>query len=403
MKDAVKLGWWVPESIWDRFVEYVEAENGASGGNLQYHVCVAMTQFLDQDQELAEAEGLLRDLLEVRGLSSSTATFATDRYNDLETTKVQLRVKRDLKEEFQIFVDEHDGPSYGRALAQALDSYTDGGRASRVKRLVESLVTGVEDGSNGGTIEDIVESDLSTEAFNGSTGGTTTGPVESSLSTDGGDGSTTGTSVDVKAEHVLDIVDELPDDLSSNVIPDDLVCRLIVQTVGNGGEDVIDAYRDAVLEQVNAEEHPHKNGVYITESFREDAQLYADMDRDECEIALRRFVATDAARRDTLKRAYSYKEVQELFEDFASGAPSHQYAYTLMESCDGVNGFEYKEIRGNKRLRVDLSEVSASIKNYVKEQGFEDSLHSLGVNGRIEDYDPNCQPGGTGEESAADD
>ncbi|MFB6188362.1 MAG: hypothetical protein ABEI57_00620, partial [Halapricum sp.] len=225
-----------------------------------------------------------------------------------------------------------------------------------------------------------------------------TSAEESAVSTDGGEASTTT----VEAENVLAIVNELPDNLADTTLPQQIVDEKIVQVVEDGDSEVVEAYRESVLSQVNAEPHPHRGHLYITEEYRESHDLYADMDRDEREVMLRRYAARDAADRQMLKAEFTYSDVQELFKDYAGGGePSPQYAYDLMDGAADEHGFEYAEFRGTKKLRVDLSEVSASIRGYVAEKGLEADLDALGVNGRLEDYDPNWQTANG--EAAADD
>lgn len=349
--DRVRLAWRVPCGVWNRFEEHVAEKHGATEGYLRFEVESAMREFLDEDDLLAEAEELLRAHTDLRGLSSSTEVLvqAADRY-DGDTRKVHHRVHPGLKERFATFADEHDAASYGRCLAMALDAYTDGGRARRLLADVERLVAG---GDGSGTTDASVEN-----------------PSESSgppLSTAAGGGATTVTTdddgVDVEPRHVIAAAEELPDDVFTREVLE----KAIARTVGDGREHVVDAYRAPVLDQVNAGEHPAKDDVYITAAYREEIDLWPDMGRDERLVLLRRYAAAEAVNQGDQRAEYSYRDVQELFELYASGgAPSHQYAYELMaEAAKDEQGFSFGEYHGQQQFRVDLTKVNAGVRSYA--------------------------------------
>ncbi|QRY26383.1 MULTISPECIES: hypothetical protein [Halobacterium] len=394
MIERVKLGWRINQSVWDAFETHVAAKHGATAEYLRFELELAMREFLDEDDVLADAEALLEEYTDLQGLSSSTAaaSIGTDRYRG-ETTLVQHRVNSELKERFQIFADKHDA-GYGRLLARALDTYVDGGRARRILDDVERVITGdstVE--AQPGAEESTSTTDGGVEAL----GGAEENTRETRLSSDEGCASTAeADSVDVEARNVLAVVDhdDLPDDYTTTAIPEKFLYDALVDVLGTGADDVLEAYRAPVLEQLNATEHPHKPGWYVTESYREHHSLYADMDRDEREIALRRFIAEKAVESKKLEAAYTYTDVQEIFEiNAGGGSPSHQYAYDLMEAAAEEPGFEYGEFHGKKQLRVDLTSVRSSIRKYVREEtAFGDDLDALTANARLEDYGAGTPP-----------
>lgn len=78
----------------------------------------------------------------------------------------------DLKDRFRIFANEHDAASYGRLLAAALNSYTDGGRERRILDDVERLLTG-----SASTVEAPRRADESSTPA-GEASGSTQGPDE---------------------------------------------------------------------------------------------------------------------------------------------------------------------------------------------------------------------------------
>lgn len=365
MVERLHLGWRVDEDVWDAFERHVEEKHGVTDGYLRFELELAMREYLDEDDLLETAESLLREHTDLSGLSSSTDAIGigVERYGG-DTRPVQHRVNADLKERFQKFATKHDA-GYGHLLSAALDSYSDGGRARRIIEDVEQLIT---DASALEGQPASVESDATDEA-----------------------------SVDVDPKNVVDIADALP----SDCFPERQLEQTIVRVVGNGDSEAVDAYRNTVLEQIGADEHPHKEGVYITDEFRESRTIYADLELDQRIALLRRYAAADAAEDNQSKRAYTYKEVQELFEVKAGGgAPSHQYAYDLMEYAADEPGFTYSNTRGQLQLRVNLQKVSGSIRDYALEQSGGDSVRRLSTDTEVTSYVSGPTPA---QEAAADD
>jgi hypothetical protein len=369
--DRVQLGWRVPTDAWEQFEEQITDKWGVQGGYLRFELERAMREFLDEDGLLATVEDLLKEYTDLQGLSSSTAVVATERYRGADTRKVSHRVNADLKAKFKQFADEHGASSYGRLLAAALDSYSDGGRARRILDDVRRLVTG---GTDSGTTAESVENDGSDPTESGAD----EAGVENQLSTLDDCGTTavppdpspeeprSAEDVDVEARLVVGIAEELSSHLS---FPKRLLESTIGEVVGESSRAVIEAYREPVLDQLSAAEHPHNESLYVTEEFRENNVLWADLDRAERIVLLRRFAAAEAARAGSRRETFTYREVQDLFEEYAGGgSPSHQYAYDLMELAEEVAGFAYGEYHGQYQLRVDLAAVDGSVIEYVLEE-----------------------------------
>ena len=392
MTDRVQLGWRIPADVWEQFEAYVHDKHGATGPYLRFEIECAMREYLDEDGVLAEAESLLREVADLSGLSSSTVV-ATDRYRGSETTKLAHRINAALKERFQGFAKDHDTSAYGRVLAAALDSYTEGGRARRILDGVKRVITG---GTTSGTSDESVES-VDAEATESTTIHETVDADLSTVAMSGTSGGTEAASVTVEPRAVMEIADDLP----PATFPSRVLDEAIEDVVDADDPRTIEQYRDAVLDHVDAGEHPHNAGIYVTDAFREERTLWADLDRAERIVLLRRFAAAEALDREDRRRAFTYTDVMTVFEEWAGGgSPSHQYAYELMEAAADETGFEYDEFHGQLQLRVDLTDVSDAVLEWALDAVPDSSLEGLSVNGRITAYTAGSPPT---QEGAADD
>ncbi|MDS0280271.1 hypothetical protein NDI85_21030 [Halomicroarcula sp. S1AR25-4] len=356
-------------------------------------------EFLDDEGLLTEAQDLLEAHTDLSTLSSSTdAAIITDRYQGGNTKLVTHRVRADLKERFKKFADKHDAASYGRLLAAALDTYVDGGAARRLLNDVERLVgTATTTGSTDGSVENVA----STSADPGSTDES----VENTLSTETKSATTSGSRPDPMV--VADAADEIcdgdgPGDL--RMFPEAALESAIASAAGSDDEETYDRYRDPVLEQLNAGEHPHTDGMYITEWAREEETLWADLDKAERLILLRRWAVREAIDNGERQSGFTYTDVIELFEKWAKAGPSHQYAYDLMEAAADEPGFEYgKHSVGTQSpkllLRVDVSKVDQSILDWIDEETGLDR-DKIGVVADVTSYSAGSSPQ---QEGAADD
>jgi hypothetical protein len=401
--DRVKLGWRIPENVWTAFETYVEEKHGSTAEYLCFELEEAMREYLDEDDILAEAEELLEEYTDLQGLSSSTemVSIATNRYRGAETQKVQNRVNSELKERFQIFADKHDANSYGHALAAALDSYVDGGRERRILADVERLITA---GSSSGTTTDTEETHTSDTVSGRTTDEDEVPTPEQERSSEEECGSIVEPDVvDVEARLVLAVVDELPsaENLTETVLPHKVVEQAIVRVVEPSSEEEIQAYVDAVLEQLDAGPHPHYENRYITEAYRDSHIIWADLNRENRVRLLRRFAAQSALEQETQEVRFGYKKVKSLFKDYAgNGEPSNQYAYKLMDAAANEPGFDYNEFNGQLKLQVSLADVSDEILKYAVENTGGVRLSDIGLQGQLEDYNAASLPD---QESAGDD
>lgn len=376
MTSRVQLGWRVPEKSWNRFVEYVTEKHAEQSLYLRVEAESAMMELLDDDGLLAEAEELLEAHTDLSTLSSSTdGAIVTDRYQ-CGTKLVTHRVRADLKERFKKFADKHDAASYGRLLAVALDTYADGGAARRVLNDINRLVDGA---TTTGSTDDSVENIASTSVESGSTDVSVesdSGDVETSLSTASGSATSSGSTDKIDPVVVADAaaaVREQDGEGDLRMFTKSILRDAIEQATGTDDEVVYERYRDAVLDQLNAGDHPHIDNVCIADRVREEETLWADLDKAERLVLLRRWAVREAIDNGERQRAFGYKDVTELFEKWAKAGPSHQYAYDLMDAAADEPGFEYGKFSigtqtPKAQLRVDVSEVDKSVLDWVRDE-----------------------------------
>ncbi|WP_302083623.1 hypothetical protein [Salinibaculum rarum] len=383
MTDRVQLGWRIPHDAWDRFTDYVAEKHAADNLYIRVELETAMLEYLDNDGILQDAEQLLRDRVDGSPLSSSPTTLATTRYQDGNTRLVTHRIRKDLKEEFKAFAKQHNAESFGRLLANALDAYAEGGRARRIlddlTRIFDTDTTTDATPTAGSTTDSVENTPNSTQKPPSSTAdsGSSDQRIESSLSTASASATTTERTPDPIT--VTDAVNILLDDFGADSPADVKTFHrkelesTIKQATGSGDQDTFELYHDPVLDQINAGSHPHIDGMYITDWAREEKTLWADLDKAERLILLRRWAVAEAIENGEQKRAFTYRDVTELFESRVRAGPSHQYAYDLMEAAADEPGFNYGEYSigtqsARKQLRVDVSEVDDNILAWVEDE-----------------------------------
>jgi len=390
-----QLGWRVPRDERDAFLEFVEDRWDAQGPYVRFELESAMREFLDADGYLAEAERLLREHLQSQGLSSSTdAVQSTLDHGD--TVKLGHRVNAELKDEFAAMAKEHFTDSLGAVLARAMNAYRGGGRRRRVLDNVQQLVTG---GTSSGTTTGADENSRSSDEHAGTTGvaietsGGTNESTQSSSGTSGGTTADADENVEADPQLVMEIADDLGDQFPKHVLE-----STIAKTAGTDAA-TIDAYRDAVAKYKNVVKHPH-NPLYIPKTEREEMTLWCDLNKETRATRLRRLVVVKALDNKQQRHALTYRQVQELFEEYLGEGPSHDYAYTLMEMAANADGFTYGSYQGQKQLRVNVKQVKQTIVNQALT--IDPSLDSdqLTVDGLITSYAASSTPD---QEATADD
>ena len=352
------LGWAIPSDDWGKFVDYVTEEWGENTEHVRFALERAMIEFLDLDDDLAEAERLLRGHLDVRGLSSSTAEVLKREIDPENKRKIGIRVRDVVQDRFRSFVaEEFNGghtaryatyteshTTYGEALTAAINEYRDGGAGRRLKSFAEDIVAGRERSS------DLVES-VDESSGDHSTANAT---------------SITGEEPSVRADVVLDVVGDLYDGFTDDLL-DETIREHAANEHGELSEELLDRYREAVIDEKPVVEHPMKDGLYISNEERANITAWEDLTKETRVARLRRLVAVDAVENRKMRHKVEYRDVQRLFGEDLGHEPSHQYAYDAMEAAGTAAGFHYGKHRGNKVLKCDLAAITDRLRQDLVE------------------------------------
>jgi hypothetical protein len=362
-------------------MEFVEDKWDSQGPYVRSELEPAMREFLGADSYLAEAERLLREHLQSQGLSFSTDAVPST-LNHGDTVKLGHRVNAELKDEFAAMAKKHYTDSLGAVLARAMNAYRGGGRRRRILDNVQHLVTG---GTNDGTTPGPDENSPSSDAHTGTTGaaiesaGGTDESRQTSLDTAGATTADGDESVTPDPQLVMEIADDLGDQFPANGLAS------TIATTAGGDAATIDAYRDAVTNYKNVVKHPHKS-LYIPEAKREEWTLWCDLNRETRATRLRRLAVVKALGTKQQRHALTYKQVQQLFEEYLAEGPSHDYACTLLELAANAEGFTYGSYQGQKQLRVNVKQVKQSIIDHALEIDASLDPDQLTVDGLITSY-----------------
>lgn len=408
MGGRVQLGWRVPRDERDAFIRHVEDKWGEAASYLRFEIESAMHQYLDRDAELADAERLLRERLDARDLSSSSAggDRLSRRVDHSDTVLLTHRVNPGLKDEFAAYADQNTDESYGAVLSRALNAYRDGGRATRVKEAAERLITGATSTGSTAASDETSTADASHRSGStvatdengldcrrhqrGSTGASDehrrTRERNQAGSTDAGDESSDESeAVTVDPETVVEIADGLPDEF-----PEQLLEQRIRDAVADT-DAAVAAFRDPVVNHTGLVSHPYQE-LYITPENRERSLLYCDMDRAERVERLRELLVTHTLERGKRTNYWEYTDVIDRFAEEYGAGPSHDYAYTLMERAGELDGFRYGRHRGRVRLRVDIHDVPRDRIKPIVEGNDELDPRSLTMDGLVTAYSAGSPP-----------
>lgn len=355
------LGWRIPRSKHNTFVQFVEEKWGCTDSYVRFELESAMREFLDKDGFLYEAEQLLRDYLNSQGISSSSPVLSAERIDHSDTVQLGYRVNSELKDEFAAFARQHYDENLGAILARALNSYRDGGRRRRVLEKIHDLVTDGIDPDT--TVETDETSDHTSRAVENlsqeptRSDGSDENPIASQSRHDQHPDTTTRSdeSAAVDPMAVSEIAGKLGDHFTRTELG-----QVIAKTV-DGDYETVKLYTEAVTSYENVVEHPVNDGLFIPEERRAEITAYGDLDREERVKKLRVFLTREALKKRRQDYNATYTEVQDLFEEEFGNAPSHNYAYTLMEVAAEKSGFTFKKRNGQKRLCVDLQPVQQQI------------------------------------------
>lgn len=384
-----QLSWRVPRSAWNKLVDFVNEKWGEEGVYIRFELESAMREYLDQDETLAEVEAVIRSALDHQGLSSSSVS-STRHADNPPKKKVQTRVNPDLQDEFKAFIDDTSTRHYGDALAHAINEYVSNGRSERILNGLKRLLglTNEADGGRPSSTEGIADSSgkpdesppretlssQQTQPNCGTSGKPNESTTQAQLSPTCSPGTSPANdenavglqkdSVNTDPTAVNRIIEELnggSGDISSIGLVD--VKSTIANVVNDGRNAVIDAYYEATIDQLGLVEHPYNDKVLLTDSAREEMDLYCDMDKTDRVERLRELIVKKALENGNKQCRLKYTDVQEIFEDEHGCGPSHDYAYDLMELAANENGYRYNTSSHPSRLEVRLGDAPAYIVN----------------------------------------
>jgi hypothetical protein len=345
------LGWQIPADEWDAFVSSVGAEWSDDAETVRYELERAMINFIDTDDDLVAAEKLLRDARDVRELSSSTADALTRDVDREQKQLIGVRVRDDVQDSFRAYVSKafNDGmvarysningshTTYADALTAALSEYRDGGTGRRIRALAEEVITGESDRSRNSIFVESDEDDTSDLS---------TAPAVSTTPS---------------SRIILEVADQLPSSFPASLLIDE-----IEQHAGNEHDrltdELVDKYREAILDELPVVEHPDKNGLYITEEDREDITTWSDLDKQGRVRHLCEYLIIEADESGSRRKRVTYTDVKSLFDEYLNHKPSDQYAYDAMEAAASVDGFYYTTTHGDKQLRLDRQRIPEDLR-----------------------------------------
>jgi len=325
MRDTVELDWRVPTSEWEQFREFVQNKHGGLDGYLGYEAEAAMKEYADLDGG-DEVEQIVDRLVEAAGRRPESLTGNQTDFSQTETTRVQVRVERRVKDTFRTQAEEGDD-NYGVAFARALRSHREGGRYGRLKRKLNRVTDDAES-----LLEEMDDSERS-DGLN---------------------------KVD---RNTLVICNRLGDQFT-----DDELNSEIHDIAGRGqyaSDPTLEKYRDLVFERLGVEPHPHAAKTVWVPKERA-AELVPDGTPRECRQPVQLLDRDDRVRRIQLtlgrraaKRSSGRMTARTptIRKDVLDGKVSVASTLELMEIAQMTEGFHLDRSGDSAALRVDLSVV----------------------------------------------
>lgn len=341
VSNRVRLQWRVPSSTWSLFREYVEDEYGRLDGYLGREVEVAMQEHIGRDG-YETVEDMVDELVKAAGRSPDRVIKRTKRGSE-DTTNVTPRVAEQLKDDFRAHVDGSDMQnSYGEELAEALEFRMDGGRA---RRLEEKLDRVLDDATT-----------ILSDVRNTETG---------EASDDEGLGYKERQTIAIchrlreleSTEELRQFKDETLEQAISDVAADNPIAS----------DPTLNRYKPRVTERLEMEPHPNNPEVWITRERAKDLtpegtpeivrKPVGFLDKLERVKRTRLVVGKQAAQLPSGETAVS---TDHILGDVLENGPTRPTVLDDMNTAAKAPGFEVREIKGEKRLTVDLDEVASS-------------------------------------------
>jgi hypothetical protein len=323
-----KVGWRVPTDEWERVLAHVREKYDETEGRVGREVRRAMREWIDAD-EFADVEREVDRL--VRAAGRTPAALAekkrgSDHPASGDTTLVQTRAPRDLKEEFAASAREQ-GERPGVYLARALRERRAGGRARRVLAKLDRVSDDAE-------------------------------ALLAEVDPEGDD------DMSLRERRTVAICRRLEGEF-----PEDEL-EAAIGAVAGDSPPTLREYRERVLDRLEYVEHPNAPEIYVPEdTAREIAEgtdapgpdapaverkPYPKLAREEKVHGVHVAAARRAARNDGRAQLDAAAVRTAVFD----GEPSEGHARDLMRVAGQADGFEFGKRYGKDRLRVDLRDMT---------------------------------------------
>jgi hypothetical protein len=326
MRDLVMLDWMTPERPWTVFCHTVESEHGSLEGYLGRKVTDAMDEFAEADG-YERVEDLVDRLVQAAGRTPGEVPKeknpASSDLSQLPTTRVTVRVDRDVKERFKAAAEESAYDSYGVALGRALQLYCEGGRAARLEGKLDRVVDDAE--------SLLAELDSSADDD-------TLGKVD---------------------RNVIQICNRLTEEFTDAELNSE-----IHDVAGNGprvSDPTLEKYRDLVTERLGVERHPsaetvwvpsHKASQYAPDGLPDVCRRpVQNLDREQRTRRLRLALGCRAARQGN---GYARTDSTEIGIDVFDDNLTKATVLSIMNEAALEDGYELDKSTTPTTLTVDL-------------------------------------------------
>lgn len=325
MRDLVMLDWMVPKRPWRVFCHTIEAENNTLEGYLGREATVAMDEFAEEDG-YERVEDLVDQLVQAAGRTPAARSKEKNSLSDLsqlDTTRVTVRVDRDVKERFKAAADQSAYDSYGIAFGRALQLYCEGGRAARLEDKLDRVVDDAE-----ALLSELDESE-------------------------------TDTSLGKVDRNVIQICNRLTDEFTDQELNSEI--HDIAGTGPKVTDPTLEKYRDLVSERLDVERHPNADTVWIP-SERVDDYVPEDLP-EECYRSVSNLSRSQRVRRIHLtlgRRAarqgsgYARATSTEIRSDVFNDELTKSTVLELMNAAALEDGYKLDESTRPTTLTVDL-------------------------------------------------
>lgn len=367
MNERVCLDWHVPTAEWESFRTFVEAEFGSIEGYLGREAENAMKEYAGTD-DYETVESQIDRLIEAAG--RRTAGDAAKRkftHSDAGTTRVQVRIDEDVKNNFKQVAAQGDN-TLGVEFAKAIATYQAGGREKRLERKLERILDDAES----------LLAELTDEQSTDTLG-----------------------AVDRK---VITICSELPTEFV-----DDELNAVIHRVAGQGrrvSDPTLEKYRHLVLDRLDVEPHPEvdqnpniPSGKRLWIPKQKALELAANDTPRECRLPVDLLDHEERVRRiqyelglqaATTSSGTATVTATDVQTEILTDSISQSTVHTLMKDTGQTDGYQYTSTESPK-LKVNLITLGKE-----EHDLFETIIqYREGVKSHEQDADPDPEPTGS--------